>query len=110
MTSSGDLDCRFGMSMLLSPIRPANQLKGEWLVSLISEINKLLKARNFLLVDLVLKHIDPAAIEPATALAFLRTTYPVRDRLPHWSALRTRTNDAFIQGNLAAAELLRGLP
>jgi hypothetical protein len=100
---------RIDLSRLISPRRPLDHDVGEWLVGLINEINKVLKARQFGLLNSVLESVDPSELDAEATLAFLRTTYSVRRTLSAWTGLRDRAKSAFELRELDHRALLRGL-
>jgi hypothetical protein len=97
------------LTRLLPAERSPTEQVGEWLVGLINEINKLLKARQFNLLNAVLAEFDPQSTDPEATLVFLRTTFPVRRQLSSWPRLRDRAREAFHRRGLDTASLLRGI-
>ena len=79
------------------------------LADLIAQLEDLLAAKEFALLDRIMGEIDVASIHPTVAVAMLRVPYPVRQSLPNWSAFRERVSTDLRRRNMNADKILRGL-
>lgn len=89
--------------------RPNAVAPGQWIVSVIDQINQVSKARRFALLELVLKQTDVTTLDPVVLVTILRTTFPVRNLLPSWNQFLQRARSELEHRGLNVLQLLRGL-
>lgn len=81
----------------------------EEIFPLISGIGEMFQNKQYGAVDRVLSEAELATLSPTVMITLVRTTYPARKKLDHWSTAVEAVKDQLDSQGLDAKRLLRGL-
>ena len=79
------------------------------IMSTISALNELLKARQFNDIGAVFGIINPKRLSPELMLTLIRVTFPVKELIPGWYQLVRRIKNELDQRQLDSKKILVGL-
>lgn len=88
---------------------PAEDPAQASVINYIQRITELVVSDAYKSIDFLLRSMDPDQLPLVTIVTFVRTTYPVRSKLPEWKAFRDSCATSIRKRNRDSVVLLRGV-